>query len=570
MGHTAFHKIRSTNVFRVFAVCMRIRTVATVIALIAGCGGAPGAPVDEVVDEPSVPNGVVRTGVLSAPPTAGVSYETATHSGVTDESGAFEYREGESVRFFLGDTTLGEARGKPELTPFDLAGIEPLTTGASGFAEARAQISRAANVATLLQTLDYDGDTSNGIGISPEVAALFDGVEVDLERDLFDFAREHTFRSVLNRANESALLADYRRPRGGIAVMEDLYAELGLSPGFFAPQSETVDEDGDGEIDRARSFTYQEQILEVTTTDFRAPARSRTTETRFDDDGNEVVVLESTAQGDVIFFKQWETDEDGNLIRMSNDLLGDGIVDSSTAYTYDDSGRLLQRASDLGADGIIDRIASYEYDERGNQSRFEWDNDGDGTRDRIEVRGWNENRDLVTLEIDEDGDGWFESLEISDYDDAGRLLGRALYPAGEADASELRLWQYDARGLLIRTSEDLDADGMPDSIVDYDRDEAGRLIAEEADDDGDGVPDRVQRRAYGANGYLTGLEHDFDADGTADFAASYAYDADGNRILERIDRDADGIADEIIRRSFAPVGWSYAFFELRDRFANSP
>jgi YD repeat-containing protein len=566
MGQTPLQRLQVIKAFRVFVVCTRIRTIATVLALIAGCGGDPG-----VADvPPETPNGVVLTGALSAPRTAGVSYETATQSGLTDEEGAFLYHEGESVRFFVGDTTLGEAMGKPEVNPFDLAGIEPLTTGAPGFQADRKQVSRAANVATLLQTFDHDGDPSNGIAITPEVAALFDGVEVDLERDIFDFAREQSFRSVLNRANESALLANHRPPRGGIAVMDKLYAELGLSPGFFASRHETTDQDGDGEVDRTRDFTYEAQSSQVVLTDFRSTDRSKTTASAFDEDGNAVSTVESSPQGDVILSKRWETDDDGNLVRMSRDLSGDGTVDSSEAYEYDESGRLLRRAGDLDGDGVTDRMAHYEYDERGNLTRFEWDNDGDGTPDRIEVRGWNEKRDLVTLEIDKDGDSWFETLEISDYDESGRLLGRALYPAGDADPSEMRLWQYDAQGLLIRVSEDHDADGTPESIVHYEYDDAGRLIAEESDDDGNGEPDRVQRRAYGANGYLTRLEHDFDADGTIDFSASYAYDEQGNRFLQRIDRDADGIADEIVRHSFAPAGWGYAFYELRDRSATSP
>ena len=40
----------------------------------------------------------------------GLSYETATLSGITDAGGRFRYEPGESVRFFLGDTTLGTDR----------------------------------------------------------------------------------------------------------------------------------------------------------------------------------------------------------------------------------------------------------------------------------------------------------------------------------------------------------------------------------------------------------------------------------------------------------------------------
>jgi len=48
---------------------------------------------------------------------------------------------------------------------------------------------------------------------------------------------------------------------------------------------------------------------------------------------------------------------------------------------------------------------------------------------------------------------------------------------------------------------------------------------------------------------------------------TYAYDADGNRIAEESDHDADGIAEHITRRAFAPEGWGYFFYELRDQLA---
>lgn len=83
---------------------------------------------------------------------AGLWYETATRSGFTDADGFFEYVAGETVRFFLGSTLLGESDGKIEVTPLDLleVGDHP---------------DKLQNMLRVLQTIDADYDASNGIQI---------------------------------------------------------------------------------------------------------------------------------------------------------------------------------------------------------------------------------------------------------------------------------------------------------------------------------------------------------------------------------------------------------------------
>jgi len=360
------------------------------------------------------------------------------------------------------------------------------------------------------------------------------------------------------------LLDGYRRPRGGIVVLNDLYAELDLSPGFFAPQSGTIDEDGNGEINAMREYTYEEQRSQVVLTKLGSNGKQTTTTTEFDEDGSQLSKAKSEAGGEVIFSNRSLTDVDGNVVLVSHDLYGDGIVDSSTTHSHDEFGQILRIEHDDDADGTAERVGRYEYDERGNQSRFEWDSNADGAPERVEFRAWSEGRKVLGLEIDGDGDGWFESFEHFDYDEEGRLLGRAHYPNGEANPNRIRLWEYDADGLLTRTSEDADGDGTFETIVEY---EAGRPIAERVDEDGDGAIDRVQTWAYDAEGNESRLEYDFDADGSTDAVVSYAYDADGNRTLEETDYDADGTPEHVTRTSFTPVDWGYVFYELRDRLS---
>ncbi|MBF0240196.1 MAG: DUF1566 domain-containing protein [SAR324 cluster bacterium] len=88
---------------------------------------------------------------------AGIGYSSNSTSGTTDSTGKFTYVPGERIQFKVGDILLGETQGSAMLTPVNL--VE------NGTADTPA----VANISAFLQTLDSDGDPTNGINISKEV-----------------------------------------------------------------------------------------------------------------------------------------------------------------------------------------------------------------------------------------------------------------------------------------------------------------------------------------------------------------------------------------------------------------
>ncbi len=85
----------------------------------------------------------------------GVDYSTSSGlGGVTDSSGTFYYNSGDKVSFTIGGISLGSVTGAAKLTPVEVM-------GASGTAD-----QKVINLSRLLQTLDADGDPSNGININ--------------------------------------------------------------------------------------------------------------------------------------------------------------------------------------------------------------------------------------------------------------------------------------------------------------------------------------------------------------------------------------------------------------------
>jgi hypothetical protein len=82
---------------------------------------------------------------------AGADYNTSSGlSGTTNSDGMFKYKEGDTVTFYIGDTLLGTAKAGKTVTPVTLF---PDNKEAS------------LNLTQMLQTMDSDGDPSNGISL---------------------------------------------------------------------------------------------------------------------------------------------------------------------------------------------------------------------------------------------------------------------------------------------------------------------------------------------------------------------------------------------------------------------
>ena len=93
-------------------------------------------------------------GVFADAPVKGLDYKTQTQKGTTDAAGTFKYLVGETITFLIGNVALGTALARPLMTPLDLVNgavneTDPTVT----------------NICRLLQTLDVNGNVSDGITI---------------------------------------------------------------------------------------------------------------------------------------------------------------------------------------------------------------------------------------------------------------------------------------------------------------------------------------------------------------------------------------------------------------------
>lgn len=115
-----------------------------------GCGGGSAGSTTIATSTPAV---TTSTGTFVDSAVIGINYTTATQSGKTNARGEFSYLPGEAITFSIGNVQLPAVTANTTVTPLDIAKTNDVNH----------QVVN--NILVLLQSLDEDGDPSNGITI---------------------------------------------------------------------------------------------------------------------------------------------------------------------------------------------------------------------------------------------------------------------------------------------------------------------------------------------------------------------------------------------------------------------
>lgn len=126
------------------------------VFIIASCDSGSSGGTNETVPV------VTSVGVFVDAPVAGLTYTSNSTSGTTNAAGEFNYVKDEEIIFSFGQVQLGGAKGKGVITPMDLMS-----------ADHDSEVVQA--MASFLQSLDKDGDHSNGVQLNSQVASLLNG-----------------------------------------------------------------------------------------------------------------------------------------------------------------------------------------------------------------------------------------------------------------------------------------------------------------------------------------------------------------------------------------------------------
>ena len=160
---------------------MSIKKVSPFIlsCLLVACGGGSSDSTNEKATTtlpeitPEVEE-VTYTGFFLDSAVSGLNYTTSAEQGVTNAAGEFHYYLNDTVAFSLGDIRFPEITAKSILTPLDV------------FATSDINNIAVVNMLRLLQTLDQDGDLTNGINITSQAHEQANGLNVDFSSSDFD------------------------------------------------------------------------------------------------------------------------------------------------------------------------------------------------------------------------------------------------------------------------------------------------------------------------------------------------------------------------------------------------
>ncbi|OQY53213.1 MAG: hypothetical protein B6245_23005, partial [Desulfobacteraceae bacterium 4572_88] len=126
----------------------------------------------------------------------GITYESGDRSGTTDEDGTFEYDEGETVTFSVGDILLGEADGEAIVTPVDLVDDATDETNPA-----------VTNITRFLLTLDSDEDPSNGISVPDTVRNAAVGISINFKVSISAFENDPSVQGFLANVGITILVS---------------------------------------------------------------------------------------------------------------------------------------------------------------------------------------------------------------------------------------------------------------------------------------------------------------------------------------------------------------------------
>lgn len=263
-----------------------------------------------------------ETGVFLDSAVAGIGYRTETQSGVTNAAGEYDYLPGESVTFFIGDLEFPPVTASGVVTPADIGGEASSVT--------------AINIMQILQTLDQDGDPSNGIRIHPGAEAAFTGVGAGLDVTSATFDNEvattlNNLNGGLTLVSEEAALAHFAETQTQQLIGSWLYSEGHGKRNIlsFIDESHYIlfheHADTEGGQQAAGSAEYGTFNWDLASGTFDIDVISASDEDGGLDDGTGSGSFQVSLSGDALTF-----DEEFAFIRIvndSNDLVGGWRLD---------------------------------------------------------------------------------------------------------------------------------------------------------------------------------------------------------------------------------------------------
>lgn len=551
-------------------------------AVLTACGGGSGSGSNSETGSGAevAANGDVKIGYLDT--VAGLSYRTATLSGVTSERGAFEYREGEDITFSLGTTDLVTVTPETNLSLFEL--LDSAFTLPRTAKDIRAQLRapesyevqrqlefiensyypsqvsglhQASNIMQLLLALDSDHDASNGIDLTGgQWTTALNALDVTFELPLRDFFKSDamiTFQQEtgisLAMDNTAPLKALYQL--GGITVPAKIKeSQLEFTPSSLIYRTEYVLNESGQVTAKTKVGTTREEIA-----------------LEYDANGNLTKETSRTDQD-----RNGSYDYSHVLTRTWNAF----SMPTTTEYSYYTGDQQTYRNNNFTQYTYLDNRT------RLTERAYVVDNNGDNTPDNLQntIYQVNENNQAINItnnQVDEEGNVIKPlSIKTQSYDKSGRGV-RYIYRGGfdingeNPSSNTAYTYTYETNSITQTIAEE---DFTTVYTETYNED--GLLTLKEAtlyDADDQIVYQSMAPFTYDEQGRLTGCEVSYREQPTGPVIvtkkASYSYDENGISTISNQQINGQEITREnTVTFEYGEEGERLKFSQAADRYTD--
>lgn len=456
--------------------------IAALVATLFACSGGDSS------------NGNTSTGKFTdASGVAGIQYQTASQSGLTGAGGEFNYKTGESVTFSVADVIIGQAPAAATVTTFDLVGIAPPLSalGIPNNTPSSLLFQQAANISVFLQTVDEDGDVTNGIQIPAKLRAIAAGKTINFKQNYGLFQKDFNFRQLMGDARTEGVWGGARAIKLTYRAVNDLYKGQKLMAVIYnksTMQMETTSVD--------TNYTYEYNVSGALTKS-----------------------ISSVTGGSEFGYDTNIYDQSGRLIKTEF-YNGAGTLIKYSTRTYDVNGYLIDRSS-YGNNGVLEKRSAYTYDSYGNNTIYEERNTSANTVSRKLVSTYDNKGNAIKQRQYDSGvlSAYFDMT----YDANNRMSQSMTYDAA-GKLSNKRVNSYDANGNLIKY---IVYSGTGDVVktVTHTFDANNNQLTSKTFDPS-GTLTASLTNTYDANGYKTSVS----SSGNKQWSKTYVYDAKGNLV----------------------------------------
>mgnify|MGYP000093608545 FL=1 len=427
---------------------------------------------------------------------AGIQYQTASQSGLTGDGGEFNYKAGESVTFSVGDVVIGQAPAAANVNTFDLVGIAPPLSalGIPNNTPSSLLFQQVANISVFLQTVDEDGDVTNGIQIPAKLNAIAAGKTINFKQNYLAFERDFNFRQLMGEARTAGVWGGTRANKLAYRAVNDLYRGQKLTAVLYNKSTMQMDTNS---VDTNYTYAYDNSGALTKSNSFVAGGNSFGYNKNIFDQSGRLIKTEFYDGGGTLIKHSTRTyDDNGYLIDRSN-YGNNGILKKRSAYTYDSYGNNTIYEEYDPITNMFSRKVVSIYDTKGNavkQSQYDL-----GILSAYFVMSYNANNQMAQS-MAYDAAGTLSNKRVNTYDANGNLIKYVVY-SGNGDVIKTVQHTFDVNNNQL-TSKTFDPSGTLTSSL---------------------------TNTYDGNGYNTSVSSSYES-GAKQWSTASVYNAKGNLV----------------------------------------